>query len=132
LNPAVLAVTVPENFSAVGLLAAPLTYPGHFLAEVVARVAVLNVAVVPLVNVTVPPADSAAAVTGTADPPVLAPLASTHPLMVMVVAADPLMVEQVVLPFGPLAAEAGPLASASDSPDAGMASAAASKKIRLM
>jgi hypothetical protein len=52
--------------------------------------------------------------------------------MVMLPAAVPLMLEQVVLPFGPLAADAGPLASASDSPDAGMASAAASNRIRLM
>ncbi len=45
LNPAVLAVTVPENFSAAGLLVPPLTYPGQCFAEVGVNVEAPNVAV---------------------------------------------------------------------------------------
>jgi hypothetical protein len=69
---------------------------------------------------------------GSEAPPVLAPLASVHPLMVTVPLAVPATLVHVVLPFGPLAADAGPLVSASDNPDAGMANAAATNKIRRM
>jgi hypothetical protein len=130
LNPAVLAVTAPENLSAVGLLLAPLTYPGQCLAEVDTRVAAPNVDVIPLTQVTVPPVASAAVLIGCEAPPVLAPLLSVHPLMVTVPLAVPATLVQTVLPFGPLAADAAPPVSASDNPDAGMASAAATNKIR--
>jgi hypothetical protein len=129
LNPAVLAVTAPENLSADGLLLAPLTYPGQRLAEVDTRVAAPNVDVVLLTQVTVPPVASDAVVIGCEAPPVLAPLLSVHPLMVTVPLAVPATLVQTVLPFGPLA-DAGPPDSASDNPDAGMASAAATNKIR--
>jgi hypothetical protein len=61
---------------------------------------------------------------------VLAPLASVHPLMVTVPVVVPATLVQVVLPLGPLAAEAAPLVSASDNPDAETASAAPTNKIR--
>jgi hypothetical protein len=130
LNPAVLAVTAPENFSAAGLLVPFLTYPGQCLAEVAARAAGPNVAVFPLTQVTVPPVASAAVLMGCEAPPVLAPLLSVHPLMVTFPVVVPATLVQVVLPFGPLAAEAAPLVSASDNPDAETASAAATNKVR--
>jgi hypothetical protein len=100
------------------------------LAEVDVRVAAPNVDVLPLNQVTVPPVASAAVLIGCEPPPVLAPLASVHPLMVTVPDAVPATLVQTVLPFGPLAADAGPPVSASDIPDAGMASAATTNKIR--
>src|ERR1700674_4262273 len=132
LNPAVSAVTAPENLSAPGLLIAFLTYPGQCLAEVATRVAAPNVDVLPLTQVTVPPVASAAVLIGCEAPPVLAPLAWVHPLMVTFPLAVSATLVQTVLPFGPLPADAGPLVSASDNPDAGMASAAATNKIRRM
>ena len=130
LNPAVLAVTAPENLSAVGLLLPPLTYPGQCLAEVDTSAAAPNVDVKPLFHVTVPPEASDAVGIGCVPPPVLAPFASVHPLMVMVPVAVPTTLVQTVLPFGPLAADAGPPLRASAAPETGMASAAASSKIR--
>lgn len=129
LKPAVLPVTAPENLSAVGLLDPPFTYPGQCFAEVDTSVGAEKVVVNPLTHVTVPPVANAAAEIGWEPPPVFAPLLSVQPLMVIVVDAVPLTPVQTVLPFGP-AADATPLLSASDNPDAGMASAATTNRIR--
>ena len=86
----------------------------------------------PLRKVTVPPDASAANEMGPVPPPVVAPLMSVHPLMVIVPELTlPETVVHTLLPLGPLA-DAGPLVSAADSAEAGMASAAANRTMRLV
>ena len=87
------------------------TYPGHFLAFVAVVTAAPKELVFPLSHVTVPPTANDATGSGWEPPPVLAPLTSVHPLMLTVLAAFPVMVVQIVLPFGP-AAPATPGATA--------------------
>jgi hypothetical protein len=64
LNPAVLAVTLPENFSAEGLEVLVLENPGHFFPETIVSAGGPNVAVFPLSHVTTPPVARAAAEIG--------------------------------------------------------------------
>ena len=59
-----------------------------------------DVVVLPLAEVVVPPVARLGVGNGTDEPPVFAPLLSTHPVGWMLPATVPVTVEQVVLPFG--------------------------------
>lgn len=85
----VSALTVARNFSAVGSVAAPLTYPGQWVALVGVRVGAPMVVLPPESQWMVPPTAKAVAVIGVEPPPVLPPV---HPLTVSVLAAFPVIV----------------------------------------
>ncbi len=75
------AVTKALKLSAVGLVAAFLTYPGHFVAETGLSVGAPIVVELPESQVMVPPVARARADSGCDPPAVLPPV---HPLTVMV------------------------------------------------